>query len=214
MMSSNIIPKYYKEIPGWFHASELYSFVFAKYCTQKSLFVEIGSYFGRSSCYMCELIRNNLCNIQFDIIDPWIWNNLFEITHDKIQKGQRVYAQPFLEKEHEKIVNKFGKNPHDITCYYLNKFNLIKDDKIINLIQKTSKDASFLYEDNTIDFLYIDGDHSLKIVEQDIKTYFPKVKVGGIISGDDYNAIKPVVDKIFGLEGLMSNNKTWWVIKK
>ena len=39
--------------------------------------------------------------------------------------------------------------------------------------------------DFPLDFVYIDGNHSYEYVKADIENYFPKVKEGGIIAGDD-----------------------------
>lgn len=38
----------------------------------------------------------------------------------------------------------------------------------------------------TIDFLYIDGDHSLEGIFTDLYSWVPKVRTGGIIAGHDY----------------------------
>jgi hypothetical protein len=50
----------------------------------------------------------------------------------------------------------------------------------------TSLEAAQNFADESIDFCYIDGDHSLEGIYTDIKAWLPKVKVGGIISGHDY----------------------------
>jgi hypothetical protein len=38
---------------------------------------------------------------------------------------------------------------------------------------------------NNIDFLYIDGNHKYKHVLKELELYYPKVKIGGYIMGDD-----------------------------
>jgi predicted O-methyltransferase YrrM len=43
------------------------------------------------------------------------------------------------------------------------------------------------FEDNSIDFIYIDGDHSYNAVKQDLEMYLPKLKDNGIIGGHDYS---------------------------
>lgn len=48
-----------------------------------------------------------------------------------------------------------------------------------------SKDAAELIPD--VDFVFIDGNHTLQAVYEDITLYWPKVKRGGFISGHDYN---------------------------
>jgi len=43
-----------------------------------------------------------------------------------------------------------------------------------------------LIEDNSADVIYIDADHSLKSVSEDIKYYWPKLKQNGFLCGHDY----------------------------
>ena len=54
------------------------------------------------------------------------------------------------------------------------------------LIRKTSMEAVKDFEDESIDFVYIDGHHGLKYVIEDIFEWSKKIKKGGIISGHDF----------------------------
>ena len=54
------------------------------------------------------------------------------------------------------------------------------------LIRKTSMDAVNNFKDNSLDFVYIDGDHSFSHVANDIQAWAYKVRKGGIVSGHDY----------------------------
>lgn len=54
------------------------------------------------------------------------------------------------------------------------------------IVKKSSMDAVKDFEDNSLDFVYIDADHEYLHVVQDIVEWSKKVKKGGIISGDDY----------------------------
>jgi len=56
-------------------------------------------------------------------------------------------------------------------------------DRVI-FVRKFSKDALNDVPE-TIDFLYIDGNHAYKYVKEDIELYYPIVKNGGCIIGDD-----------------------------
>jgi hypothetical protein len=49
-----------------------------------------------------------------------------------------------------------------------------------------SMDAVKLFEDNYLDFVYIDADHSYKTCLEDITEWAKKVKSGGFVAGDDY----------------------------
>jgi hypothetical protein len=50
----------------------------------------------------------------------------------------------------------------------------------------SSVDAAAKYEDGTLDFVMLDGDHSLSGVRADIAAWWPKLKAGAILSGHDF----------------------------
>jgi hypothetical protein len=62
-----------------------------------------------------------------------------------------------------------------------------KECQNIHKIKSTSDLAAAQFEDDSIDFLYIDGLHTKAQVIKDIINYFPKVKSNGFIAGHDYN---------------------------
>lgn len=54
------------------------------------------------------------------------------------------------------------------------------------LIRLKSGTASALFEDGSLDFVYIDDDHTLQGVHTSLAAFVPKVRSGGIVSGHDY----------------------------
>lgn len=58
------------------------------------------------------------------------------------------------------------------------------------LIKKFSMDAVKDFKDESLDFVYIDGNHEYKYVQEDIREWTKKVKKGGIVSGHDYYKTK------------------------
>jgi len=54
------------------------------------------------------------------------------------------------------------------------------------IIKNYSVEAAKQVPDGSLDFVYIDGAHDYTNVKADIEAWAPKVKVGGIISGDDF----------------------------
>lgn len=58
------------------------------------------------------------------------------------------------------------------------------------LIKKTSVEASLDIPDNSLDFVFIDGNHIFDYVMTDIIIWARKVKKGGIVSGHDYMFFK------------------------
>lgn len=54
------------------------------------------------------------------------------------------------------------------------------------LIEKLSMDALADFEDDSVDFAYIDANHYEPYVSQDIAGWYKKVKKGGILAGHDF----------------------------
>ena len=82
----------------------------------------------------------------------------------------------------------------------------------------TSAEGAALFEDESLDFVYIDGNHLEEFVELDITSWLPKVKPDGWIGGHDYGhkwapGVKPAVDRVVG-EPEARFRETSWIIKK
>ena len=54
------------------------------------------------------------------------------------------------------------------------------------IIKMDSVEASKYIADESLDFVFIDGDHSYEGVKRDMHAWVPKVREGGIVSGHDY----------------------------
>lgn len=70
-----------------------------------------------------------------------------------------------------------------------------------------------------LDFVYIDGDHSYEAVKKDIAFYYPKVRMGGVFGGHDYEAKEPGVTKAVNefieqtTYELHHERWDWWLVK-
>jgi len=73
------------------------------------------------------------------------------------------------------------------TQIYGEAMNNIKgfEDRAV-MVRATSEIASNMFEDNSLDFVYIDANHAYDYVVQDIELWYPKVKEGGYLCGHDY----------------------------
>ena len=56
----------------------------------------------------------------------------------------------------------------------------------IEMVRAMSSDAVDIFEDNSIDFIFVDGNHTYQYILEDLELYYPKVKSGGTLCGDDY----------------------------
>jgi len=55
------------------------------------------------------------------------------------------------------------------------------------MLQMASLDAAKRIEDGSLDFVFIDAQHTYKCVVEDILAWRPKIKPGGWLTGHDYN---------------------------
>jgi len=151
---------FYQNIPGWCAFADLYRDAVAK-ARSPALFVEVGSWKGRSAALMGVEIVNSGKAIEFCCIDPWLEGGPDLVGTEFETKGENVLYQEFLR-------------------------NTAPLAGVIKPMRMTSLEAVELFADESIDFLMLDGDHNYPVVKQEIQAYLPKMKKGGIISGDDY----------------------------
>ena len=86
---------------------------------------------------------------------------------------------------------------------------------IINPIISNSWEAASLYEDHSLDFVWLDAGHGYQDVKKDIAAWYPKVKIGGTIAGHDFTTapgVSQAVGEYFNKDFKQIN--TSWLHKK
>ena len=68
---------------------------------------------------------------------------------------------------------------------YRHVLRRFKRDKRVNIIKDYSEHAVNFVEKNSLDFVYIDANHSYEYVCKDLEIWFTRVKKGGVIAGHD-----------------------------
>ncbi len=160
--------------------------------------VEIGVHEGDHALSLLE----NLNIKKLYLIDPWE-------EYKEYNNNSEGYMGKFITdlSDAEKVTRRRMKK-------YSNKVEIIKNfsndclDKI----------------PNNLDFVYIDSNHNYKYIKQDIKNYWKKLKVGGILGGHDfYNGFHRICDDVikrvceFAVENklqLRTDMPDWWFVKK
>jgi hypothetical protein len=64
--------------------------------------------------------------------------------------------------------------------------NILKNYDNVELIRKSTNKCHSMIPNNSTNLLYIDAGHTYEYVYNDLVNYYPKVKTGGLIIGDDY----------------------------
>ena len=80
-------------------------------------------------------------------------------------------------------------------------------------IRDYTYNAADLVEDGSLDFIFIDADHSEQGVRTDIEKWTPKVKPGGMIFGHDIDwpGVKKVVEENYGSNYTKTHDNVWYV---
>lgn len=166
---------FWKKVPGWCAFSQLYmEMVAAAPKDRESLFVEVGSWLGRSAALMGTEIHNSRKPIRLICIDPW--------------------ADGGPDLRDTRYFKDLKQSPYDLFCA-----NVQPVKEYLLPLRMPSFEAVEHIADQSIDFLMLDGDHSYETVKKEIQLYLPKMKDGGVISGDDYTwpGVKQAVDEAF-----------------
>jgi hypothetical protein len=187
---------FYKKLgQDWFSYPELYKGMVNRF-GDGSHFVEVGSWKGRSAAFLAVEIHNSGKRIRLDCVDTW------EGSEEHRVEGSDSY-EPLL-KIKDGLYNAFIRNIKPVK-------------KIINPIRMTSVEASGIYDDESLDFVFIDAAHDYTSVKTDIRHWLPKVRKGGVLSGHDYSwgpEVKQAVDEFFSNEELIESEGCWIHNKK
>ena len=121
---------------------------------------EVGVERGRFSLVL--LIHNPKLTLYG--VDPWI-------TYDK-----------YVDYQSQDQLDLFYRSTKDRLVKH-NVFDRFR------MIQEFSEEAVKNFEDGSLDFVYIDGNHDLLNVVRDLTLWTPKVRKGGLIVGHDYTSL-------------------------
>ncbi len=120
---------------------------------------EIGTDQGEYAEVLCKTIPdlNLMC------IDPWK-----AVAYETEEQPESREDQKFFDKRYADALEKLSEFEN---CH---------------IVREGSMDVVKLVGNNTLDFVYIDGNHDFLNVTQDIHYWLKKVKPGGILAGHDY----------------------------
>lgn len=187
----NKMEHFYSSIPGWSEdhmQGELIRFIINHNKSNPSLKIaEIGVYMGR-----CTALWN------VELLNSDVKNyEYFAIDHFK---GSSEHVAWNSLPDYDKAINYLGP--------VIDKIKIIKADSV---------SCSNYFTDGYFDVVYIDASHEYEFVKKDILAWLPKVKVGGLLCGDDYHptwsGVIEAVDEIFENNKIVIGN-TQWIHKK
>lgn len=123
---------------------------------------EVGVAEGNVSWYLMKY--GNVAKIH--LIDPWTVTTKEQITGD------------YFARFEDQIVEKYNT--------VLDRFKSEIDKGSIIIHKTTGVEAAKQIPDESLDWVFIDDDHTYEATYENFMAFIPKVKPGGLIFGDDY----------------------------
>lgn len=99
--------------------------------------------------------------------------------------GHLYLVDPWVMQDPEEYEDIANSEDHELN-FYACSTNLSEYQSRCTIVRKKSILAANDFENQSLDFVYIDANHKYSFVKADIEAWFPKVRTGGIISGHDY----------------------------
>jgi hypothetical protein len=141
---------------------------------ENATIVELGCWRGKSSSFLAVEVMKANKNFNLHFVDTW-------------GGSPEHYTDQNLVDEinEDKIYNEFISN-------------LSKVDTPYTIHRMTSLEAAEAFENNSVDFVFFDTNHSYGYVTKELKAWFPKVKKLGVMAGHDYRTgVRVAVDNFF-----------------
>ncbi len=154
---------WWKLRPMLFPSQEPRNFLLSK-LPQNSVGAEIGAWKGDFSSRILSKINPR----KLYLIDPY----RYVAEYGEALYGGRSGSQERMNEVYKSVVNRFRTE--------------ISNERL-EIIRNSSRSALSNFQDNDLDWVYIDGDHTYEYVKKDLETSWSKVRIGGFITGDDYN---------------------------
>ena len=136
-----------------------------KYCL-KNFAVEIGSYCGKSACYIGQACKENK-------------TYLMTIDHHRGSEEQQYGEEYFDPDEYN-----YDKEIVDTLPTLLKNIQKFRFEEVILPIVNSSELASKEIENN-IDLVFIDGSHTFESAKKDYVSWKNKIRIGGILAIHD-----------------------------
>ena len=181
----------YRSIEGWFNYEDLYSEIASK-AKDGWQGVEVGCWLGRSAAFLAVELANTGKQVDFYCVDTWAG------SEEHLNESSGCYDPRIKEKDW--LYNQFLENMKPLEGHFIAK-------------RKPSLEAARDFEDNSLDFVFIDASHDYDNVMADLEAWYPKMKKceccghsESILTGHDFpfdGVAKAVMDFCF-------KNKLQW----
>lgn len=175
--------------------------VLASFCLEQGYksFVEVGCKEGRTTGHILKTVPDS----RVIAIDPWMAQ----------EKSADPTKETYGDWDFQKIEREFCENTGaNITGA------LVYSGERLTFLRQTSEQAAQNLKGNEYDLIFIDALHDYEHVKQDIALWWPRVRVGGMLTGHDFNHKWPGVERAvaesFNLMQIgVAPDSVWFIVK-
>lgn len=178
------------DIEGWFSEQDAEFVKIICSNIDNGIVVELGVFAGRSTAVMAPICSRH--NTTYFAIDNFSGSD---------------------NQEDEATVHQQQRNIRELFELNMREMNLLSR---IKVVQADSATSSSMFRDNSVNFCFMDADHSPIAVQRDIEAWWPKITDGGFIGGHDYpSPLREIVDKFVKTKakGLLTGGRCWGLQK-
>jgi hypothetical protein len=103
------------------------------------------------------------------LIDPWKFDPQFA---DSLFGGGSAKSQADMDVVWQKVCKRFATEIAQ---------------GVVSVHRCSSVEFASSVDTEALDWVYIDGNHAYEYVQEDLRSWYPKVRPGGLVVGDDYD---------------------------
>lgn len=192
---------FHATLPGWFDFADLYAAQVAKAPKTGAHFVECGTFLGKSAAFLAVEIANSGKAIQFETCDSFVGIERANVPDDaEWARYQATLAE--VGGDHEAACRR---HLEPVAGY-------------VTVRAVDAIAAAATYADASLDFVFLDDDHSTAHVLNELAAWWPKIKPGGTLAGHDLDwpEVRRAVDGWavrMGLPHLRVSERSWAIEK-
>lgn len=155
---------------------------FVRVIPHRSVIAEVGCFLGESTLFFFAKAFKIFC------IDPWS-------DYVEVNSPDQIYHMVGMGLIEKQFDARF--------------VALIQCGKVVKC-KMTSVEASVKLN-RLFDVVYLDGNHALESILEDIRVWLPKVKPGGMLAGHDYDreSVRQAVNRLLGPPDSTFQDNTW-----
>lgn len=150
--------EHWKTIHGWFDFANIYN-DWAKNIKDGDIIIELGTWLGKSTCYLAQKLKDSGKKVKFYACDLFI----------------RPNEEPFVA----------GCPDKDFYKIFLSNLKMQGVDDFVLPVILDSIEFAKQFDDGSVSFLFVDDSHHPSHVYRELHAWYPKLKIDGVFAGHD-----------------------------